>query len=369
MTDITNEQISSTEKRTSETRDITFDIARGIGFLCVVLGHTGGGAAFRAVYPFHMPLFFLISGWFLKRNLPAVRFALRKLKQLLPLYLFIMLFHIIRVFTDCYYWGLSQQIPNMLRERVTADLYCIALGSNKTLLGSMEVGSVGLMWFLPALFWGLVFTRLVLNVPKLRAQAGIVILLFVLSMESVKLVWLPFGIQTGGCAALFIYIGWLTANHLLPYIQKNHAQKTASLGKLLLAASFAAWLFEALTGIIPDMCQNKFPYPVICVLCSTVICFGVLYGSKLFASCRFAKPLSLCGRYTLVMLVMHLIETESVFWDSLFPVSPQFGLPGKVIHHIVLYLFRIALISLMSYAACRFRFMRILFGYEKRERS
>lgn len=58
-----------------KARDITFDIAKGIGIVLVVIGHyvpagaPGWYMAFvRFIYHFHMPLFFLIAGFFYDRS-------------------------------------------------------------------------------------------------------------------------------------------------------------------------------------------------------------------------------------------------------------------------------------------------------------
>lgn len=47
-------------------RDIVFDIMKGIGILSVLVGHWPGinEAVKTFVYSFHIPLFFLISGYF-----------------------------------------------------------------------------------------------------------------------------------------------------------------------------------------------------------------------------------------------------------------------------------------------------------------
>lgn len=56
-------------------RDITFDIAKGIGIILVVIGHYIPAGApewyeafIRFFYHFHMPLFFLIAGFFYERS-------------------------------------------------------------------------------------------------------------------------------------------------------------------------------------------------------------------------------------------------------------------------------------------------------------
>lgn len=46
-------------------RDCRFDIMRGIGIILMMLGHIPvEGFAYRVIYSFHMPMFFLLSGYF-----------------------------------------------------------------------------------------------------------------------------------------------------------------------------------------------------------------------------------------------------------------------------------------------------------------
>lgn len=45
----------------------TFDILKGVGIILVILGHLlGNGFGMNIISQFHMPLFFLISGYFFK---------------------------------------------------------------------------------------------------------------------------------------------------------------------------------------------------------------------------------------------------------------------------------------------------------------
>ncbi|WP_028310703.1 acyltransferase family protein [Derxia gummosa] len=60
----------------SGPRDARIDIARGLGIALVVLGHNPVFReqfpdAYRAVYLFHVPLFFFLSGWVLRPAAPA----------------------------------------------------------------------------------------------------------------------------------------------------------------------------------------------------------------------------------------------------------------------------------------------------------
>lgn len=48
-------------------RDVRFDIMRGIGILLMLLGHIPvEGLAYKLIYSFHMPMFFILAGHFTK---------------------------------------------------------------------------------------------------------------------------------------------------------------------------------------------------------------------------------------------------------------------------------------------------------------
>ena len=52
-------------------RSITVDIAKGLGIFLVVWGHClhNNNVLHDVIYLFHMPLFFFLSGFFIKRDL------------------------------------------------------------------------------------------------------------------------------------------------------------------------------------------------------------------------------------------------------------------------------------------------------------
>ena len=62
------------------------DIAKGFAMLCIIAGHFGIVTANRFVYTFHVPLFFLISGYFLSTRLDLKTFVEKKVRQLIVPY-------------------------------------------------------------------------------------------------------------------------------------------------------------------------------------------------------------------------------------------------------------------------------------------
>ena len=50
-------------------RDLRYDVMKGIGILLMMLGHIPvEGMVYKWIYSFHMPMFFLISGYLTKNT-------------------------------------------------------------------------------------------------------------------------------------------------------------------------------------------------------------------------------------------------------------------------------------------------------------
>lgn len=81
------------EKVVHKNRIASIDIAKGIGIISVVLGHLlGEGQYLRDfIYAFHMPLFFIISG-FLFHNKKFINSLKTLFKTLYIPYFFIIIF-------------------------------------------------------------------------------------------------------------------------------------------------------------------------------------------------------------------------------------------------------------------------------------
>lgn len=72
-------------------RNPTLDIAKGLGILLVVLGHSGfaadhQGGLFRGIFSFHMPLFFVLAGVFVRQETAFGPFLRGRIQALLKPY-------------------------------------------------------------------------------------------------------------------------------------------------------------------------------------------------------------------------------------------------------------------------------------------
>ncbi len=73
-----------------ETYNESIDIAKGIGMICLVLGHLFiiGSDSFKMIFAFHMPLFFFLSGFlFIPSKYPPKKFFQSKIGKLVLTYL------------------------------------------------------------------------------------------------------------------------------------------------------------------------------------------------------------------------------------------------------------------------------------------
>lgn len=62
------------------------DIARGLAMICIVLGHLGEAQINRVVFTFHVPIFFLISGYFFREGADLKSLLKRQTQTLIAPY-------------------------------------------------------------------------------------------------------------------------------------------------------------------------------------------------------------------------------------------------------------------------------------------
>ena len=72
----------------NKQRISTFDLLKGFGMLCIVAGHLFDGFVYLFVFTFHVPLFFLIGGYFYHGEREKWK---RHIRRLLKAYLFAVL--------------------------------------------------------------------------------------------------------------------------------------------------------------------------------------------------------------------------------------------------------------------------------------
>lgn len=186
-------------------RDEKIDIYKGIGILCMMMGHIGfGGIIDHSIHAFHMPMFFFISGYLYKDNTtqPFKVWLKKKAGALLVPYLVFGIMHyMIWLFMQSY-----KQEPISLEPLIR--LFTI---------NTTKLPIAGALWFLTALFFSnVMFYGLRKYIKGSRLQCVACIVIVAAGHLAVK--FLPFRLPLALDAAMIglglFYIGYILKQNM-----------------------------------------------------------------------------------------------------------------------------------------------------------
>ncbi len=305
-----------------ETKRIDyFDIAKGIGIIAVVIGHMDLTTLNKFIFSFHMPLFFLISGYFLSNKLSVSQLAKRKAKQLLIPYTFTCICICILSVVEDIAFDNGENLLYNLKMWIYASLY----GSGGEYFEPFYIKRIGALWFLLAMFFALVIVRYALDT---KYTVLVIICLAYVGYHSAKIIWLPFSVQAGMTAALFVYIGyWAKGEKIL--------EKKPQVGLTLI--TLGIWVFCIIFCGQLYMVNNVYvngALDIIGAVCGTYI---VLLLSKWLSHIKWiALILKFYGQNTLVFMCFHLIELNMLPWSYVYTFLNNYGIYGYACTCIVI---------------------------------
>ena len=300
-------------------REAAFDVAKGAAIIAVILGHSGHlGVSEEIVdvcFTFHMPLFFVISGYFCNSETVVNREFFEKNIQglLLPYVVTCLLVMITSFFVIAgvaHSWAAGWE---RFLEYAFASIWG-AGGSSLMPDGGLAIGA---LWYLLALFWGKLFLALC-NCGKapLVTVAG----LFAIGYLTTPYFWLPLSLQAGLCATLFLYVGQAA--------RKGQIFTAGRLPGWCWLVMAIAWLVYIQYGGRLYMVSNSYGTGLLDVpgtLCGGFVIIKACSWLSVHATAAIA-PLEYLGRITLPVFCMHVVEMDSMPWVNLEPIFST--LPG-----------------------------------------
>jgi fucose 4-O-acetylase-like acetyltransferase len=308
-----------------ERRIVELDIARGIAIIAVIVGHMFTmGIPSKVVdfcFSFHMPLFFIISGYFMKRTTTLTAgFAKKSAQRLLVPYLATSVIVILLRFLALLATG-----AGLLGAMEDAGDFALAAlyGAGAKMPGMPEwILPIGAIWFLLALYWA----RLFLAASNMtRCPGAIVLVLFVSAycMDESQL-WLPFSIQAGMGATLFLFLG--------EKIRDYRLFDRGALHPVLWVAMLIVWVYAIVFCGKLYMVKSNYADGLIDVagaICGTfcIVGFSRVLNERLPV---LSAPLAKLGKITLPVFCMHLVEMDCFPWGIVFSFVSALGLPWPV---------------------------------------
>ena len=288
------------EKSNPNKRLPEFDIAKGIAILCVILGHLGIKSINRIVFLFHMPLFFLISGYFLSLNDSFEQFSKKKFKQcIIPYIATCVAICIASVPVSMYF---HQDVGRNLLK-----WFCGSIYGSGTLPGIIPgfPSFIGALWFLEALFFGCLIVRYLIERFSLKDAAIIILIVAYIGYATARKAWLPFNIQAGCTAAGFIYLGYI-------FRRESFVQKTINLPLLLSLIFIVVWCVKFFNGFW--LVQNYFGNGWMDVIGACAASYLILLACRIIATkdSFFSKTMQWYGKNSIVVLAFHIIELNLI---------------------------------------------------------
>ena len=315
------------------------DIAKGIGIIAVVLGHSGN-LDLKYLYWFHMPLFFLLSGYLYKSisnatQLPSIvkKYSLR---LLLPYFSFLVVITAVR-----YIFRFSSG---------RLDLQWVLQDIGNLLLGGRFIGGwYGPFWFITTLFFTFILFSLLFVFAKKDFSRIILIVLFNLlaHLES----WfnlnsnivVPWNLDVTLISISYFAFGYY-AKQYLSVVSKN-----------LFITSILATIFVYSGGFLGifyfafNMKSLAYHDVLLDFLVPTIIIISVIGLSQLLSNLRVSNFLAYCGKTSLPIMYLHILP-NGVLQDRL-------GY-GTIIYTIIGILFPI---FVTHFIIKQFRLTRLLF--------
>lgn len=285
------------------------DIAKGFCILSVIAGHLGDAAVNSIVYSYHLTVFFLLSGYTLRKEKADAAYCRKKFVRLMVPYFVtcacIMAMDIVNSIFLAHDTSVSA-ITSLISKDI---LYTFFASGSTKVFGAIEIGGrIGAIWFLPAMFFALIFMQLILqHFSDRRRQFICCIGIALLGYITGRFLWLPFSIQSGAFALPFIWIGYQAK-------QGQWLSKIKAWHLLICGCGYAiAVLLDIASLSFVNAAADDLLISPIAGLMSS--CIVIVLSKKLD---HFA-PLEFYGRNSIYILCIHLFEMNTFGgWYSKF---------------------------------------------------
>lgn len=308
----------------------SFDVAKAIAIIAVIVGHTSlryasfsssASFAIAATFTFHLPVFFFISGYFLHTDRP---FSVSKeARSLIFPYAVTSLLIVACICIENMATHAFGSTHDVLNSWLSAAIYGLGDIPSAGVAIWPQTARIGGIWFLFALFWA----RLAASISfKFKSPVICGVACFSLGLLSARYVMLPFDIQSGLCAAPFVMFGAYARGHKL--FERHNFHVIA--WPILL--SIWCWAVLGYNGFSMAMCAYgetaiDLLRNIAGSIASTVCILGALNSlernrktSGRIASAAW-KSLSCLGQITVYILCVHIFEDNVVRWNQIVELT------------------------------------------------
>ncbi len=279
------------------------DVARGIAIILMIFAHTcHEPITRRIIYSFHMPIFFVISGYFYKK---------RKFKEELEKDFFSLIIpYFITCIIVCFLDYFNNR--NLLMTNIKTSL--LGIGVTHGILNDLT--TVGPIWFLACMFFSKILFCIINNIIKKDKILLIVCILFnIVGFTISKFIFLPFSLDVAFIIQVYLYVG--------KYIkEKGLFERKLSIKSVVILLSM--WILGIILGEF-NYVGRLYPYYPLCIVTTIASSYLFIRICKFFSSNTyfeiFSKIFQFYGIYSLYILCIHRIEKDFIDYNLLIHTS------------------------------------------------
>lgn len=281
-------------------RNPVFDIMKGIGIIAVIFGHIPFPETLIPVRTFifswHMPLFFVISGYFYYSKTITNTFKSSFRSLIVPY--FVTAFFMFLAASTYHIVGIKYGYAN--------PFWGIIVGAGTGNLPNYGQYFVGAIWFLQALFW----CKFIYNLIYLTARGKkTTIAIFVLLLSCVatyvaKHIYIPTNFLQGISAMIFYLFG-----NLCKTIKYQLSSINYQVLMCIIAASILVSSNIAGPMYMVECYYSSYLFNVVGGICG---CYLVYLLAKSIKSSRIGLLLTQIGNISILVLCVHIVDLNSI---------------------------------------------------------
>lgn len=297
------------------------DIARGIAIIFVIIGHSLGNyfSSYFAnlIYVFHMPIFFILSGYLYKPK-NKKRFLKSSLFNLIIPYIgtVILAFLLFTIYKLCNNPIIAPSRVSSYKQLSISALYGIGASTDLPFIGKSII-PIGAIWFLLAFFIGTQLFNIIMSFSfkkdDLVIKEAIVACCAFLGMYIQTYIYLPWSINAALLAQVFFFAGFIL----------NKFDLLSFKNKIVIIVSSIIWLMTATMGLF-GLDNLQFPNMYLAIVGGiassiVVIKFSMYLENELFSQrSKIKNALCFLGAESLCMFCFHLIDLDFIqIWPHL----------------------------------------------------
>ena len=274
------------------------DMAKAIAIILVIIGHTVtfGTLPRNFIFSFHMPLFFILSGYTMHLAANKTDLVKHLKKNAIHLLGPAVVIAVISIFARWIMVGGYSLESLWQLVKTTVNAYWWASGVNVH-----NHPGAGAVWFLFSLFWA----KAIMDTVSILFPGKKVDYIFAFIgiggvLLGTKGKWLPQNLDVTMTAILFLYLG-MVWREWKTYIQKYET--------IIFIVAIGIWLYCLSFGLYIEMATRHYPYYATTILEALCGTFAVCSLCKaLESNPRLRYVLSFIGMHTLLLFSIHCLD-------------------------------------------------------------